>query len=262
MTDHVVSLGAAVADLDRARSRFRIRLRHFMPDTVLYSLGIDVAEHARAAAILVRTEVSRAGMVNARAAFESALDALLLVADPALYDERGMFARACELVEQENLIDRMNAADVAIGSSRRRDSIHPEEIVREEGEFWEQELPGARDKFLGILKDVRATGRWRKHWSGFGGRKQLAEELDRIEGPGRGLKEMSDALYGLQSMHSHPRPRIGIREIQQDHEGRIEFRTAPDDPQRVAGIAVLASSLVTLAIARQPGAAAANQGAA
>lgn len=114
------------------------------PDTVLYALAIDVAEHARAVGILVISEVPRAAMVNARAAFESALDALLLVSDPLRYDERGMYARACELVEQENLIERMNAADAAIGKTRRRPVLNPEDGCRRRrvlgsGAYWSKE---------------------------------------------------------------------------------------------------------------------------
>jgi len=252
-THYIAKLSEARVQLDHARSSYKIRLRHLFPDTVLYALAIDVAEHARAVGILVGSEVPRAAMVNARAAFESALDALLLVSDPSRYDERGMYARACELVEQENLIERMNAADAAIGKTRRRPALNPEEVVAEEGEFWSQELAGAKERFLEILKDVRSTSRWKKHWSGLGSLKHVAVELDRLEGPGRGLKEMADALYGLQSMHSHPRPRIGMREIKRDAEGSVEFQTAAADPKRAAGFAFLSCTLAKLALDRKPG---------
>lgn len=252
MTDHIKELSESIPALDVARSSYRIRLRHLLPDTVLYALVLDVAEHARAVQILVGSDVPRAAMVNARAAFESALDALLLVSDHSLYDERGMYARACELVEQENLIQRMDLADDVIGKDRHRPPVVPEDIVKEEGEYWAQEFPEASTRFAGVLKDVRSSKRWKKHWSGLGGIKQVAIELDRIEGPGRGLKEMADAIYGLQSMHSHPRPRIGMREINQDAEGRIEFQTAANDPQRAAGIADLSCSLAKIALERKP----------
>src|SRR5260370_42606392 len=98
-TDYIAELSEARVQLDHARSSYKIRLRHLFPDTVLYALAIDVAEHARAAGILVTMEVPRAAMLNARASVGAALNALLLASDGCRYDELGLYCLHGELVE-------------------------------------------------------------------------------------------------------------------------------------------------------------------
>jgi hypothetical protein len=94
----------ACAALNEVLTGFKIQLKYGIPDWVLFQFGIEVLEQTGAVLMLAEGPSPRAAMPNARAAFEAAIDMLVMVADPTLYDEMGAFARVCELLEWEEML--------------------------------------------------------------------------------------------------------------------------------------------------------------
>src|SRR4051794_16405023 len=98
-----LEIGEALTDLRRHTESMPVAKHHMLADVVLYSLCIDVLEHAEVVAATIGSPFARAASTNARAALESAIDASYLTKRQNDYDLRGARARVAELYEIEEI---------------------------------------------------------------------------------------------------------------------------------------------------------------
>lgn len=246
MTKHLEELRGAHGELAAAATGYKVRLRHFVPDYVLYAYALDVLEQAGLVASTTDVAYGRALIANSRAAFESALDMLLLTADPAKYNENGSWARTTELVEIEQLHVRRDAAIAKLQLDARPALFNAEEAIEQDAVIWEEECPGARTLLRSCLSKVRDERRWRKHWSGLS-RKEQAKALDSAYSDQSGFAEMIDSTYGILSVHSHPRPRIGSRSSDWVN-GQLTFTPKESDLQVAWSVSQLAARFAVRSI--------------
>lgn len=249
MPNDAVELVRAHQELGTRCDGYVAREEHWVPDMMLLGLALDVVEHSHAVILLHDSEVSRAAIANARAAFEAAVDLLYLVATPSSYDQLGSLMYVTELVEQENLKDRGEATNAIIGEPAMVPSSTPEEVVELDGAEWEKMRPDGR----ALLGDALDTVRKRKrhgHWSGLG-RKALGHEVEARLGEDPGLGSMFDTTYGLLSIHSHPRSRAAHRARRQ--EGDVVVFTRDEHAASLAaGVAQMACELAWRGMDRRP----------
>lgn len=223
----------------------------FIADFALYAFATDVREHAMAVDLISLGEVPRASFANARAALESAVDAAFLVSDESQYLYRGAQARVAELFEIDELEKRAAPLDPPLPtkSPPRR---HPEDAVVEDAKARDEQAPGKGD----ILRRAweafsKVRGAVRMHWSLL-----TKEELYQSVFAGNEAKllgSMADVIHALLSMASHPRPRVGSRDIEYTDDGRILLGTRKTDPEMARKIAALACAIATLALQKRRG---------
>jgi hypothetical protein len=240
-----------LAALEAALNEYRTYLEHAIPDVILYNYALDVLEHGNAVLTLTaNAALGRAAHACTRAAFESCFDALLLVSDPAEYDRNGAIARACELLEHENLRQRRDRADEQLGLTREPSGVTPEEMIEADATAWEEYSPGKESLLRTAFDDVKTGKRWKRHWSGLS-RKKIGEAVGAAFATEPGFPEMADYFYGLLSIHSHPRPRTGSRIRDIDSNGRLTYAPDPQDAELTAGIAQAAVRLTRAALAKR-----------
>ena len=215
--------------LDQHLTGYRVYLKYAIPDAVLFHMGIDVLEQGGTVLTIARTRAPRAAVANARAAFESSLDMLLLLAEPTLYDEMGALARACELLTWEDLRRKRAVANEALGLPAPPPSPTPEDTVESEAKKWEPESPGVGTMYRRVLAQARTDGRWKHHWSGHGTLVERARAIAQKWSVQRGFVETAEVLWSLQSVHAHPGPRTGMRRFGADDKGRVTISPKPDD---------------------------------
>lgn len=235
-----------IPDLAEARTQLHGRMTglpaatvHLLPDMVLYGYAIDVLEQALAVETLTDSGDHRASFANARAAMEAAQDLLYLVRSESDYDESGSLARCHELLEYDDLKERSASADSLEGLDAPSWERAPA-IVERDAAAWDAVAEGKGEILRGALQKVQP--RRRRHWSGLS-RRVLAERVAVVMGASPGWAAMHDALYGLASIHSHPRPRSGLRTI--DLKGdTVVFGPRPEDedvPAKLASLACLSA---------------------
>jgi hypothetical protein len=222
-------LKTALTELGDKLNGFKVFLKYGIPDSVLFQFGIDVLEQATATLIVAQSDVRRAAVANARAAFEAAMDMLLLVADPAAYDEMGAFVRACELLTWEDMYQKRDRADAALGMKPEGRGKSPDEIVALEAEKWEKDSPGVTRMYKRVLEQARHQQRWKHHWSGIGTLRDRAQFIATKLSGYAGFVEIAEVLWGLQSVHAHPAPRTGIRPSEVNEKGQLVFRSRPTE---------------------------------
>jgi len=242
---------AAHGALGALVKRYHVRYKVYIPDLVLFGLSLDVLEQTRAVVTLTDAGLGRPAITNARAAFESAIDMLVLVASPQDYCRLGALARAAELVDAEHLHIRRERADKVLQLDRSIEHRSPESVVAEEAAFWEHHRPGATVLYQEALSKVRDEELWKKHWSGLT-RKQIRETVAGISPDPVGVAEMIDAMYGVQSAHAHPSPRFGMRDITIEAEGTPIVGPRDVDIPAALGFATLSLTLATIAVGRRP----------
>ncbi len=218
-----------MGQLDRHLTGYRVYLKYCIPDAILFHLGIDVLEQGGAVVTLARTKAPRAAVANARSAFESSLDMLLLLAEPTLYDEMGALARACELLTWEDLRRKRAVANETLGLPPPPPSATPEEAVESELRTWEKESPGVGETYRRVLAQARADGRWKHHWSGHGTIVERTRAIATKWKTEHGFVETGEVLWSLQSVHAHPGPRTGMRAFGSDQQGRVTISPKPSD---------------------------------
>lgn len=245
------SLRGAHDKLSQEMNGFRIYLRHGIPDTVLFHYALDVLEQGHAAWILTDSVVARAAIANARAAYEASIYMLALTAIEADYDRNGILARACELVELENLQARRAKADQAMQLPPIPAGRTPEQVMEADGARWETEVPGAKALCLQLLQDVREDKRWKRHWTGDNGWPGVTQRVATSWGTQAGFVEMADALYGAESYQSHPRPRASSRDARWDEQGRLAAAPKESDGPMAAALAHLACTFAQAAVDRR-----------
>ncbi len=242
-------LQTEITQLENELREFRIHLEHAIPDIVLYNYVLDVLEHCNAVHSLTQNpNLGRAAHACTRAAFESCFDALLLVSDPSEYDRNGSLARACELLEHEDLRERRTKGLLAIGKTPLPPGKTPEELINADARAWDKDSPGKGAVLRDAFSDAKDQKKWLRHWSGFS-RKKIAEVVSAAFWEDPSVADMADFVYGLLSIHSHPRPRTGSRITNVDEEGRLTYAPDPQDAEMSPAIAQIACRLARAAIA-------------
>ena len=232
-------------DLERRLTGFKGRAQHQVPDIVFFNMLADVLENAKAVELLVDSVVPRAAYGSARATLEAAQDLLLMSSDPTKYDESGAFARAFEVAEIENLHKRREKADKALGISTSISTPNARDVLKDDAANWDKAAPGRGRLLLDAYNQVLKDGR--THWWNMS-RKKIAEEIARRAPTGKtGLAEMSDALYGLLSIFTHPRPRTGMREWTQTASDRYAVSARDFDREGPLGLAYAAMTMAVSA---------------
>lgn len=229
---------------------FCIWERRLVPDLVLHGYAIDIVEQSNAVIILLQSQVPRAAVANARAAFEAALDMLLLTSREDEYDWFGALARASELIENEGLVSRRDAANALIGVESEPESYTPDQVVEHDGELWERGFPGGKALLQRAYEEVRKSRDRRRHWSGLS-RRAIGAEIDKGRGDSAGLAEMIDTTYGLISVHAHGRPRLADRSTRVDELGRLVFVQKESHAGLARGVAYIACQFGLLALDRR-----------
>lgn len=205
MTD---KLQVALDLLDVATAAFKPSESQPLADMVLRTLAQGVSDQVHATQAVLRSRRPRAANVNARAAFEGAMDMLLLIGEGEGINRAAALVYALEQVETEELRARFRAVDVAMGIAREPPaSPTPEEVVLADAEAFEQQAPGHGTLVSDALREARQPKRTRRHWSNLS-RKEIAAEVERRHPSIAGIATLGDALYGFASMHSHPRLRV------------------------------------------------------
>ena len=235
------SLAHLVDQLRHELKQYPMHIDHFIADSTLFGLAIDVVEQALAVQILVQSEVPRGGHSNARSAWEAAIDLLHLTASADDYDRLGCLARVHEIHEDARLRRRlllepsMNAAEV---DKEVRNMAH------DDASAWSEKSPGAGealkravDEFLG------RKGQGRKHWSGLT-REDLTTHVAGALDPSGELSRLFRGIYGGSSSHSHPRMRSGQRTSVEGEDGTLSIEGRAVDreaPAELASYAVVAA---------------------
>lgn len=251
MNDLRTKLREAHHRLSNQIDGYRVYQRHGIPDFCLYHYALDVLEQTHAVFLLADSIAARSAISNARAANEAAFYMLALTSSEADYDQSGIYARACSLVEVEQLHVRRAKADAALGLSDEENGMSPEDIMEADGTVWESEKRDAKALCLQTLAEVRRDGRWKRHWTGDRGWKDVVTRVATAWNTAAGFIEMADALYGAESYHSHPRPRAGSRAMSQDAQGRFVAAPLESDKEVACGLALIACTLASAAIERR-----------
>jgi hypothetical protein len=157
--------------------------------------------------LLVESLFPRASYVNARAAFEAAQDALLLVSDEKSYDDNGALAYCIELVEHQDLQQRWKDASAQWNILKDlMGRITPEELIEKEAADLDKLAAGTADRFRHALAEARKPRRAHRHWSGMS-RREISEALEKRIPAAKGIGAGGDAFYGMLSVQAHPRVR-------------------------------------------------------
>jgi len=228
VTSQIDRVQALLAHLDRDLTGFKVFLKHAIPDFFLLHLGIDVLEQGGAVVTIARGHAPRAAVANARSAFEASLDMLVLLAEPTLYDEMAAFARVCELLSWEDLRRKRVALHPTLGLEAPQVSATPESTVEEECKKWEEDSPGVGTMYRRVLAQARADVRWKHHWSGKSTFVERAQVIANKWNTEPGFVETAGILWGLQSIHTHPGARTGMRAVKNEG-GQASFRPKPTD---------------------------------
>lgn len=230
--------------------RFFIYDEQFLPDILLYYLALDVLEQGRSVSHLIDLGIGRPAWTNCRAAFESARDMLVLAANPGEYCLMGARARVHELLDMARLCDRQRKADEALGREALTHRRSAEEVVEDEAQLWDS-YPAGKGR---LLRDALASLRSQRpgpHWSGLTN-VAIRARIAGISGDGTGVPEMMDAMYGLQSMHSHPGSRTGLRETTVKPDGTLFVEPREVDLQAPLGYMAMSAQLALIALNRRP----------
>jgi hypothetical protein len=240
--------------LNRLRQRldgFQLRFSRYAADLSLYGFLLSAWENASAAFhILTKSEVPFACYPSARAAFESAEDALLLASSPN-YNRDGARARVFEHLELADLSLEMSRAFSdperelpyqtydGVSTAFADDASHLNAVCPGLGEQITEAFAYFRPKF----EAARAgKGRHPGHWSELS-RRAIAKEL--VE---RGATDASAdqliAAYADLSRNTHPRLRLENWDLAPTEGKRLVRSQKPS--RRAAG-----STLITLHLAHQ-----------
>lgn len=244
-----LDLTAAIAALEQEATKYPGKRESFPADFALFGFATDVREHAKAVEALSTTVFPRAAFANARAAMESAVDCRFLVSEEKNYLFRGAQARVAELFEIEELEKRAAPLDPPI-PPKSPPRMHPEDRIVEDAEAWDEISPG-RGGLLRIAWERFTTdpGALRKHWSLL-----PKEEVYQTVFGGAQSEElggMAEIIHALLSMASHPRMRVGSRNVEYTEEGGIILSTRPTDAEMARQITALACMISLSALQKR-----------
>jgi len=245
----IPALRDALAALIKEGTKYPGKRATFLADFALYAFVTDVREHARAVELLSVTDVSRASFANARAALESAVDAAFLVSNEREYLYRGAQARVAELYEIHELESRASPLDPQ-SPQVPAPRTHPEDAVIADAKSWDEDGPGLgnhlRRAWETFTKDLGAV---RKHWSLLS-KEQVFEAVFSGD-EAKVLAGMTDVIHALLSMASHPRMRVGSRDIEFTDQGGILFGTRGTDGDMAGNVAALACVIATSSLQKR-----------
>lgn len=246
-----MDLKEALANLVEEATRYPGRRDTLLPDIALYGFVTDVREHAIAVDMISTSASSRAAFTNARAALESAVDAAFLSRDENQYLYRGAQARVAELFEIHELESRALPFDppLPVDAPAR---MHPEDAIAADAKAWDEDAPGRGSLLRGAWETfTQDPGAVRKHWSLLSKdelyQTVFTDEDDEV------LGGMARVIHALLSMASHPRMRVGSRDIEFDEDGGVLLRTRATDADMARRITALACIVATSALQRRRG---------
>ena len=194
-------------------------------------------------------EAPRASFANARAALESAVDASLLTKDEKQYLMRGAQARVAELFEVHEIEKRAAPLKPPM-STDASPRVHPEDAIAEDAKAWDAEAPGKGDLLRRAWETfTKDSGNLRRHWS-LMPKEQLYLEVFGADEDGA-LGGMGEVIHALLSLASHPRMRVGSREVEYNADGGIALGTRATDPEMARRIAALSCRIATQALQRR-----------
>jgi hypothetical protein len=220
---------------------------HLLADVVLYSLCIDVLEHAEVVAKVASESFARAGSVNARAALESAVDANYLTASRAEYDLRAAQARVMELYEIEE-IEKRSPPVPGVDST---DRLSAEEIIIADARSFDEQVAGSGKPLRGAWERfTKTSGAHRLHWSGLT-KEDLFNQVFQAAGDDEPVGAMAGSLHAILSTSSHPHPRVGARELRWEPDGMLAIFTRHEEPMFGRSIAALSCMMASSALARR-----------
>lgn len=249
MNDAELSLDEAIAELVKEGTRYPGTRETFLADFALFAFVTDVREHAIAVATLSTGSVPRASFANARAALESAVDAAFLVKDESLYLMRGAQARVAELFEVHEIEDRAAPLNPPM-SANAPSRMHPEDTVIADAKAWDAEAPGKGDLLRRAWETFsKDSGNRRRHWSLLS-KEALYTQVFGADGQGE-LGGMGEVIHALLSSASHPRMRVGSRDIEYTDDGRIILSTRATDAEMARRIAAFSCRIATQALQRR-----------
>lgn len=220
----------------------------YIADFALYAFVTDVREHASAVNILASSPVPRAAFANARAALESAVDSAFLVNDEADYLYRGAQARVSELFEIDGIEKRTVPLDsVPINASQR---ASPEDAIIADAKAWDVDAPGKGDLLRRAWESfTKFPGAHRMHWSLLS-KEQVYERVFHDE-EAKQLGGMASVIHALLSSATHPRMRVGSRDIEFTEEGGVVLGTRKSDSDMARKVAAFSCILATSSLQRR-----------
>lgn len=236
---------AALGDLRRHTESMRLEPAHLLADVFLYSLCIDVLEHAETVMQVSQSKFARATSANARAALESAVDAAYLTKIASEYDLRAAQARVAELFEIEEIERR--SPHIA----GQQDRLSPEEVIIADARSFDEQVPGSGRPLRGAWERfTKASGALRLHWSGLT-KEDLFKEVFQADSEAEPIGAMAGSLHAILSTSSHPRPRVGARELRQEADGTLTIYTRHEEPHFARDIAALSCLMASSSLARR-----------
>ncbi len=248
MEDFRLETEQVLAQLQNAIDGFRPRDEHLLADVMLFGYCRDAADALRALLILSPSDATRSAYLPARAAFEAAQDALLLIADPDRFDANGALAYAIELVETQELQDRWIAAGKDWEVPPPVEDFHtPEQIVEEEVRAIDAVAPGMGAHLNQAFAEAREPGRAKRHWSGRS-RKQISEQIQELLGAKAGVASTADAFYGMLSVQSHPRLRAWAQPVRKNESGTLAAKASPVHETFTVALGFVAGKMALLAL--------------
>ena len=244
-SNSALDVDAALSDLRRHTESMPLAPAHLLADVLLYSLCIDVLEHAETVMQVSQTKFARATSANARAALESAIDAAYLTKSGFDYDVKAAQARVAELFEIEEIEKRSPRV------AGQPDRLSPEDVVIAEARSFDDWVPGSGKPLRGAWERfTKLSGAHRAHWSGLT-KEDLFNQVFQSDGETEPVGAMAGSLHAILSTSSHPRPRVGAREIQQESDGTLVILTKHEEPVFARNIAALACLMASSSLARR-----------
>lgn len=247
MDEEEINLPADLAALHRELHKYPAYPETSIPDQILYGFGLDVAEHAEAVVLLTaQRRTARAALANARAAIESAVDALFLVSDAALYARRGAQARVFEAFEAADMQRRRAKVDGSMppGAQLPADL---EQVLFDDANAWDAVAPGSGQLIRDFVSLFNAGSQGvRLHWSGLS-KAQLYTTVFPASVPGN-FGGMLEVMHGVLSIDSHSRPRSAVRPATPSGPDRLTVAIDPSAPERAISFASVACLLAKVAL--------------
>ena len=230
---------------------YEVRQPHFIADTALYSYAFDVFEHTSTVGLLQTAQWPRTAYVNARSATEAAHDALYLVATRGKYDLNGALARAWESIEIETLARGRKEGRAILGLPQEATPTAAEDHILSDADFCEQQHAGMGRIMRQALETIQADKTRLEHWSGLSRSKRL-QAVQAALGLKPGFAEGQIHAHSQLSIHTHPRLRLGTRQVGRDDTGKWSFSARSLDAEAPKYFAALACMCASVAIRNRP----------
>jgi hypothetical protein len=158
---------------------------------------------------------------------------------------RAAQARVAELYEIEEIERRSPRVE------GQQDRLSPEEVVIDDARSFDEQVPGSGRPLRGAWERfTKAPGPLRAHWSGLT-KEDLFSEVFQADGETEPVGAMAGSLHAILSTSSHPRPRVGARELRQEPDGTLTIYTRREEPAFACNIAALSCLMASASLARR-----------